>query len=256
MLQTETSQQSLLKVFCFNYKCIKKIKNFQKLSNKEIYFTLQNNNNFNGPFKFISWTNHVEENPIFTPKTWGKIFTNWFKKCSDGYIFSISYKVIHFSLPLSLAIHRMRNTHTILCPRCKESEESRPHSIFHCKLSQNTLNFVNRLINQNYKFQSPFQISIKDILMGLFYKTFEDVRLEIYPILIEVFLRHLSFCRKKAFYEDRYNKINELDNYKGNLISRFKTLRDKAMKLGSKESFLKKWKFLLDRKESRNIQFN
>ena len=92
--------------------------------------------------------------------------------------------------------------------------------------------------------------------MGLSYKTYEDVRLEILPILIEVFLRHLSFYRRKAFYEDGYKKINELDNYKGNLISRFKTLKDKAMELGSKKSFLKKWKFLLDRNKSLNIQFN
>ena len=121
MLKTETSQQSLLKVFCFNYKGTKKVKNFQKPSNKEIYFTLQNNNeNFNRPFKFISWTNHIDENLVFTPETWGKIFTNWSKKCSDGYIFSIWYKLIHFSLPLSPAIHRMGNTPTILCPRCKE----------------------------------------------------------------------------------------------------------------------------------------
>ena len=63
--------------------------------------------------------------------------------------FQIWYKFIHFSFPLSLAVHRMRNTPTTLCPRCKESEESHPHFIFHCKLSQNTLNFINRLINQN-----------------------------------------------------------------------------------------------------------
>ena len=78
LLKTKTSQQSLLKVFYFNYRGIKKIKNFQKLSNEEIYFTLQNNNeNYNRPFKFISWTNHIEGNPVFNPETWGKIFTNW-----------------------------------------------------------------------------------------------------------------------------------------------------------------------------------
>ena len=77
------------------------------------------------------------------------------------------------------------------------------------------------------------------------------------------FFQHLSkffsdiyFCRRKAFYEDDYSKINELTNYKGNLISRFLTLRDKAIEMGSKESFLKKWKLLLDRKESLNIQFS
>ena len=203
------------------------VKNLQKLSNKDIYFTLQNNNeNFNRPFKFISWTNHIDGNPALAPGDWGKVFTNWAKKCSDGYIFSTWYKFIHFSLPLSPAIHRIGNTPKSLCIRCNESEESHPHFIFHCKLSQITLNFI-RLISLNYKFQSHYQIHITDILMVLYHKTHEDVRLEILPTLIEVFLRRLSFCRRKAFYEDGYNKINELDNYKGNLISRFKTLKDK-----------------------------
>ena len=150
----------------------------------------------------------------------------------------------------------MGNTPNSLCPRCNESEELHPHFIIHCKLSQITLNFINRLTNLNYKFQCPYQISITDILVGLSYGTHEDVRLEIFPILIEVFLRHLSLCRWKAFYEDRYKKINELDNYKGNFISRFKTLKHKAIELGSKKSFLKKWRFLLDRNEFLNIQFN
>ena len=83
----------------------------------------------------------------------------------------------------------------------------------------------------------------------------DGVKLEILPTLIEVFLRHLYFCQRKVFYEDDYSKINELTNYKGNLISGFKSHKDKAIELGSKESLLKKWKLLLDRKESLNIQF-
>ena len=67
-LKTETSQQSLFKVFYFNYKGTKMVKNLQKLSNKEIYFSLQNNNeNFNRPFKFISWTNYIDGNPALAP---------------------------------------------------------------------------------------------------------------------------------------------------------------------------------------------
>ena len=104
--------------------------------------------------------------------------------------------------------------------------------------------------------QSPFRISIKDIIMGNSTYSHDGVKLEILPTLIKVFLRHLYFCRRKAFYEDDYSKINELTNYKGNLVSRFRTLRDKAIEMGSKESFLKKWKLLLDRKESLNIQFS
>ena len=64
----KTSQQSLFKVFYFNYKGNKKIKNLQKISNKEIYFTLQNNNeNLNRPFKFVTWTNHIDGNAALAP---------------------------------------------------------------------------------------------------------------------------------------------------------------------------------------------
>ena len=109
LLKNETSQESLLKVFYFNNRGKRKIKNFQKLSNKDIYFTLQNNNeDYNRPFKFTSWQNLIQENCVLSPETWGKAFTDWFK-CSDGYIFSIWYKLIHFSLPLNPAIHRMGN---------------------------------------------------------------------------------------------------------------------------------------------------
>ena len=119
----------IIKVFCFNYKGIKKIKNFQKFSNKETYFTLQNNNeNYSRPLKFVSWTSHTDGNPVFTPKTWGKIFTNWFKKCSDGYIFSMWYKLNSLFLTFKPCDtqQRMENTPTILCPRCKESKVSHP----------------------------------------------------------------------------------------------------------------------------------
>ena len=143
----------------------------------------------------------------------------------------------------------MGNIPSALCPRCNESEEFHPHFIFHCKLSQTTLKFINRLINRNYKFQSPYKTNITDVLLGSFDKTHEDVKLEIFPTLIEVFIRHLSFCRRKTFYKDGYNKINEFDNYKGNVISRFKNLKDETAELGSKKSFLTKWEPLLDQNE-------
>ena len=178
-MDTVTSQQSLLKVFFFNARGTKKMKNLQKLSNKEIYFTLQNNNeNYNKPSKFISWTNYIEGNPVLSPKNWGKTFSHWFKKCLDGYIFSIWYELVHFSLSLSPAIYRIGNTPTTLCPRCKEGEESHRHFIFHCKLSQTTLNFINELINRNYNFQSPFRICIKDVLMRTSCHTHDGVKLK------------------------------------------------------------------------------
>ena len=219
ILKNKTSQESLLKVFHFNDRGIRKIKNFQKVSNKDIYYTLQNNNDdYNRPFKFIPWQNHFQENPVLSPEIWGKTFNDWFKECSNGYIFSLWYKLTHFSLPLNPAIHRMGNSSTPICPRCKEYDETHPHFLFRCKLSQTTLNFINKLINLNYTLQSPFRISIKDIIMGNSTYSHDGVKLEILPTLIEVFLRHLYFCRRKAFYEDDYSKINELTNYKGNLV--------------------------------------
>lgn len=107
----------------------------------------------------------------------------------------------------------------------------------------------------NSALKSPFRISIKVILLGNTTHKYDDVELEILPMLIEVFLRHLFFCKRKTFYGDDYSKINELINYKSNLISRFNSLTEKAIVIGSKELFLKKWKLLLDRKESLNIHF-
>ena len=43
-IREETSQKSLPKIFCFNSKDIRKIKGFQKPSNKKLYFTLRSNN--------------------------------------------------------------------------------------------------------------------------------------------------------------------------------------------------------------------
>ena len=149
----------------------------------------------------------------------------------------------------------MGNSPNTLCPRCKESDETHQHFIFQCKLSQTTLNFINELINRNYTFQFSFKICIRDILMGNSSHSHDGVKLEILPTLIKVFLRHLSFCRRKAFYEDGYNKIHELSNYKGNLISRFNVLCEMSTELGSKKSFHRKWNSLLNINETLDIKF-
>ena len=114
----------------------------------------------------------------------------------------------------------MGNTPSALCPRCNESEESHPHFIFHCKLSQTTLKFINRLINRNYKFQSPYKINITDVLMGSFDKTHEDEKLEIFPTLIEVFIRPQLF---KSFEFGNGRRISD-ENL---LILEFKYLQNK-----------------------------
>ena len=62
LLRTETSQKSLLKIFYYNNKVTMKVKDFQKLSNKEIYFTFQSNSTkYNKLFKLISRPNLLED---------------------------------------------------------------------------------------------------------------------------------------------------------------------------------------------------
>ena len=140
----------------------------------------------------------------------------------------------------------MGNNPNSLCPSCKEREESHPDFIFHCRLSQTTLDYINKLINLNYNFRTPFRISMKDILMATSPRTNDSVKLEILQTLTEVFLRHVNFCRRKAFYGDGYDKISELSNFKGNLVSRLNKLKDMSVELGFKESFLRKWNSLFN----------
>ena len=85
ILKSKTSKKTLFKIFYYNVRGIRKVKNLQKLSNKETYFTYQNNDeNYVKPFKFITRTYTLEENSVFTPEIWDKAFTDYFKKCADG----------------------------------------------------------------------------------------------------------------------------------------------------------------------------
>ena len=47
-----------------------------------------------------------------------------------------------------------------------------------------------------------------------------------------MFLRHITYCQRKAFYEGEYEKINELSNFKCNHASHINKIRDTAIKLG------------------------
>ena len=69
-------KQLLRKYFCYNNKVTRKVKDFHKLSNKEIYFTLQSNSTKYKPFKFISWPDFLEEHHILSLDIWGKLFTD------------------------------------------------------------------------------------------------------------------------------------------------------------------------------------
>ena len=68
LLRTETSQKSLLKIFCYNNKVTRKVKDFQKLSNKEIYLSLQSNSaKYIKPFKLISQPNFLVGYRLLSP---------------------------------------------------------------------------------------------------------------------------------------------------------------------------------------------
>ena len=66
--RTETPQKFLLNIFYYNKKVIRKVKGFQKHSNKEIYLSLQSNSaKYNKLFKLISWANLLERHHILSP---------------------------------------------------------------------------------------------------------------------------------------------------------------------------------------------
>ena len=145
LFRTENSQKVLSNFFYYKNKGTREVKDFQKLRNKEIYFAFQSNSTKqNKSFKFISWPNFLERHHILTPNIWGKTFTDWFIKCSDRYILS------------SPARRSMGNAPNILCPRCKEREESHLHFIFCCNMSKTTLDFIYEPIHLNYSFNILF----------------------------------------------------------------------------------------------------
>ena len=72
--------------------------------------------------------------------------------------------------------------------------------------------------------------------MGTSSQSHGGIHSEILSTLLEVFLRHLSYCRRKAFNKPD-DKIIEFSNFKYNLVSRFNKLQDTATELGSKDTF-------------------
>ena len=84
-------------------------------------------------------------------------------------MYSIWYKLIHFSPLLNPAIQRMGNTLNNLCPRCREQNEFHPHLTFYCKLTKVIPDYISELIDLNYSFDIPFKFSIKSIIMGYFF---------------------------------------------------------------------------------------
>ena len=59
----------------------------------------------------------------------------------------------------------------------------------------------------------------------------------------------------QAFYKNKYDRINKLSYFKCSLPSRINKLRDIAIELGSKCTFLKTWNSLLNNNGSLNCSF-
>ena len=72
-----------------------------------------------------------------------------------------------------------------------------------------------------------------------------DIHLKILPTLLELFLRHISYCFRKAFYK-AYDKINEFSNCKYNLVSQLNNLQDTATELKSKYIFMSTFNSVLN----------
>ena len=191
--------------------------------------------------------------------------------CSDGYIFSVWCAFIYSLLiPLNNAIYIIVISPNIVCLRNTEQDESHLYFLFHCKLCKTTPNYITKLINLNCNFNTPFKVNLKAIIMETLIHFLDGVLLQIFPDLWEVFLRHyiskrkalmkmdkdIFISAKRGFDEDGYEKINKLSNFKCSPASRISKLRDSAIELGSKNTFLKTLNSILNNHGSFNMQFN
>ena len=124
LLWTETSQKSLVEIFCYYNKVTRKVKDFQKLSYKEIYFTIQSNiTKYNKPFKFILSQTSLRNTKFSVLISGVKLLLIGLRNVLMGkYINSILYKLIYFLLSLNPAIRRMCNTLNVLCPDVKNKK--------------------------------------------------------------------------------------------------------------------------------------
>ena len=148
-------------------------------------------------------------------------------------VFFLSDINLSVFFPLNPVIYRIGNVPNILHPRCKEQDDKMnlthlppapphpftpAHFTFYCKISKLELHKV-------------------CLAMGTSPQLHDSIHLKILPILFEMFLRHLSYCQRKACNE-AYDKINGFSNFKYNPVSWFNKLQDTATELGSKDTFL------------------
>ena len=126
------------------------------------------------------------------------------KKCSFFGKFDMLCFLGRHILRLALFPYYRRDS---LCLRCREQYESHPHFVSHRKPSKSTLDYISELIYLNYTFKTLFKVSLKTVIMEVSSKLYDGMHLKIHqgPTLIEVFLRYISFCERKVFYQTRYS---------------------------------------------------
>ena len=131
----------------------------------------------------------------------------------------------NFSLSLNPTIQKMDNAPNILHPRFKEWEESHSHFIFFWKLSKTTLEFIIELMNLNYSFNISSKVTLKASIMVISSHFHHAAPLKIQPTLFKVFLRHLSYCHRQAWWnlkETSFNIVGILLLITSPILSTFK----------------------------------
>ena len=122
----------------------------KKLTSLFNLIALNNTTNLSNSF---SWPNFFEGHHILRQESF------------DGYMFSVWYKLIQFSLPLNPAIHvhKMDNAAKILCPIPDvENKTSLKPILYFIASSPKLLQFSSsELISLNYSFKIRFKISLK-----------------------------------------------------------------------------------------------
>ena len=101
------------------------------------------------------------------------------------YIFSIFYKIVHFSLPLNPTIQRIGNAAKILSWMGIDFQF---YIIFCCNLSRISLTRLltsELIINMKYFFTIPFRITLKIIIMGTSPQFHDRAQLKFYPHLAQ-----------------------------------------------------------------------
>ena len=99
----------------------------------------------------VLWSNFLEGHNILSQENF------------DEYIFSVWYKLIHFSLPLNTVIHRIGKAAKILCPSRDVKNKNSLKPILYFIASCPKLIYISssELINLNYSFNIPFKKSQK-----------------------------------------------------------------------------------------------